>query len=87
LIKDAAPRDGNSEDSQALEFEVIRRDIGLTSTDDYARLGEKDTAFFWLEKAYDGHRIPFFIKTQPQLDKIRSDARYADLLRRMGLPQ
>jgi len=54
---------------------------------DYARLGEKDTAFFWLEKAYDGHRIPFFIKTQPQLDKIRSDARYADLLRRMGLPQ
>ena len=54
---------------------------------DYARLGEKDTAFFWLEKAYEGHRIPFFIKTQPQLDKIRSDARYADLLRRMGLPQ
>jgi len=53
----------------------------------YAKLGEKDTAFLWLEKAYDEHRIPFFIKTEPQLDNIRSDPRYADLLRRMGLPQ
>jgi tetratricopeptide (TPR) repeat protein len=54
---------------------------------EYAKLGEKDTAFVWLEKAYNEHHIPFYIKTEPQLDNIRSDARYADLLRRMGLPQ
>ena len=54
---------------------------------DFARLGERDKAFFWLEKAYDEHLIPFYIKVQPAFDNIRSDPRYADLLRRMGLPQ
>jgi len=54
---------------------------------DFARLGEIYKAFFWLEKAYDEHLIPFYIKVQPAFDNIRSDPRYADLLRRMGLPQ
>ena len=53
----------------------------------YAALGDKDHAFFWLEKAYKEHQIPFYIKVEPALDNIRSDPRYADLLRRMGLPQ
>jgi tetratricopeptide (TPR) repeat protein len=57
--------------------------IGLA----YAELGDKDHAFFWLEKAYKDHQIPFYIKSEPALDYIRSDARYADLLRRMGLPR
>jgi len=57
--------------------------IGLT----YAELGDKDNAFLWLERAYTTHQIPFFIKVEPALDNIRSDPRYADLLRRMGLPQ
>jgi eukaryotic-like serine/threonine-protein kinase len=54
----------------------------------YALLGEKDRAFSLLEKAY-GEKSGFLpvIKTAPTFDSLRSDPRYADLLKRMGLPQ
>jgi hypothetical protein len=52
----------------------------------YAGLGEKDEAFAWLEKAYD-ERVGWliFIAGEPKLDLLRSDARFADLTRRIGL--
>ncbi|MGA7928006.1 MAG: protein kinase [Candidatus Sulfotelmatobacter sp.] len=54
---------------------------------DYAMLGEKDAAFAALEQATAvGNHLDTF-KLDPALDNIRSDPRYADLLRRMGLPQ
>jgi Tfp pilus assembly protein PilF len=54
---------------------------------DYALLGEKDRAFSWLGKAY-GEKSGFlpYIKSAPVFDSLRSDPRYADLLKRMGLP-
>jgi tetratricopeptide (TPR) repeat protein len=54
----------------------------------YALLGEKDRAFGWLEKAY-GEKSGFlpYIKASPFFDSLRSDPRYAGLLKRMGLPQ
>ena len=54
----------------------------------YAGLGDKDEAFRLLEKGYAQHSA-----TMPWLGidvywyGMRSDPRYADLLRRMGLPQ
>jgi serine/threonine protein kinase/tetratricopeptide (TPR) repeat protein len=53
----------------------------------YALLGEKDRAFSWLEHAYKEKSggLPN-IKSDPNFDSLRSDPRYADLLRRMGLP-
>jgi serine/threonine protein kinase/Tfp pilus assembly protein PilF len=52
-----------------------------------ALLGEKDEAFRLLEKAYADRTGVVFLKIEPQLDTIRSDPRYADLLRRTGLTQ
>jgi serine/threonine protein kinase/tetratricopeptide (TPR) repeat protein len=54
----------------------------------YAGLGEKDQALEWLEKAYQ-KRVAFliYLGRQPQFDALRSDSRFADLLRRVGLPQ
>jgi len=54
----------------------------------YARLGEKDQAFAWLERAYeDRDNGMVVLKADPRLEILRSDPRFADLLRRMGLAQ
>jgi TolB-like protein/Flp pilus assembly protein TadD len=53
----------------------------------YVLLGDKDRAFAWLDKGYDQRVNLDFFKVNPTWDSIRSDPRYADLLRRMGLPQ
>jgi TolB-like protein/Tfp pilus assembly protein PilF len=50
----------------------------------YVGLGEMDQAFEWLEKAYEEHFIVGF-KAQPAFDPLRSDPRFANLLRRMNL--
>jgi len=53
----------------------------------YSGLGNTDAAFQYLEKGYEersGSMV--FIKPDPFWHNIRSDPRYRDLLRRMGLP-
>ena len=56
--------------------------------DTYSVLGEKDEAFEFLEAAYKERvSLLIFIGIRPAFDNIRSDRRYDDLLRRMGLPQ
>ena len=54
----------------------------------YATLGDKDRAFEWLEKGFE-ERDTFLtrIKVEPEFDSLRSDPRFADLVRRVGLPQ
>jgi len=51
----------------------------------YTGLGEKDQALTWLEKAYDEHFNPSIL-VRPAFDPLRSDKRFQDLLRRIGLP-
>jgi len=54
----------------------------------YVGLGEKGQAFEWLEKAYEDRSIGSTfarIKVDPIYDPLRSDPRFADLLRRMNL--
>ena len=51
----------------------------------YIGLGKKDETFFWLEKSYRDHSIrPYLV--DPTFDSIRSDPRYASLLKKMHLP-
>jgi hypothetical protein len=50
----------------------------------YVGLREKDKAFEWLEKAYEERSIGA-IKVVPAYDPLRSDPRFADLVRRMNL--
>ena len=53
----------------------------------YIAIEDKDHAIEWLEKAYREHSPDLVgLKTEPRLDPVRSDARFADLVRRVGLP-
>lgn len=53
----------------------------------YAGLGEREQVFGWLEKAYQ-ERSGWLgnLNVEPGLDRVRSDPRFADLVRRVGLP-
>lgn len=52
----------------------------------YVGLGEKDEAFVWLEKAYqDKSWWMATLRSNPQLDNLRADSRFQDLLRRVNL--
>jgi tetratricopeptide (TPR) repeat protein len=54
----------------------------------YSRLGEKDQAFQWLEKAYTRHADGLVrLKEELGFDNLRSDPRFGDLVRRVGLTQ
>ena len=52
----------------------------------YSALNEKDLAFTWLERGLAAGALGFFYKDEPVWDPLRSDPRFADLLRRMGIP-
>ena len=58
----------------------------------YATLGDKDRAFYWLEQ-YSEHRglalgdPTVYFKTDPWFAPLRSDPRFGEFLRRVGLPQ
>jgi predicted Zn-dependent protease len=53
-----------------------------------ALAGERDQAFQYLDKAYSNGDNALLISIRlPAFDPLRSDPRYADLMRRLGLPQ
>jgi len=54
----------------------------------YAHLGENDRAFEQLERRYRDRGFEMLtLKTNPDLDPLRPDPRFQDLVRRVGLPQ
>lgn len=56
--------------------------------DAYARAGDKENAFKWLEKSYEdreGQTITL-VRWLPDFKSLRTDPRFANLLGRMGLP-
>ena len=54
----------------------------------YVGLGENDAALDWLERAYqDRSNGLIFLNVDPELDGVRSSARFQSLQREMGLSQ
>jgi TolB-like protein/DNA-binding winged helix-turn-helix (wHTH) protein/Flp pilus assembly protein TadD len=54
----------------------------------YTGLGNHDKAFDWLGKAFERRNafLIYFFRVNPLFDSLHSDPRFADLVRRMGLP-
>jgi len=55
----------------------------------YARTGDPDRAFEWLDKAYEEREGGYItmLKVEPGWKNLRGDARFAAFQRRMGLPE
>lgn len=53
----------------------------------YVGLGDRDRAFQWFEKGYRERSMHSWVYPDLRLDPIRSDPRFKDLMRRMGLPE
>jgi eukaryotic-like serine/threonine-protein kinase len=55
----------------------------------YAGMKENDQAFAWLERAFSerSYFMAVYLPTDARLDNLRSDPRFAALLRRVGLPE
>jgi TolB-like protein/Flp pilus assembly protein TadD len=53
----------------------------------YVGLGDLSSAFQWLEEAYRQRVFRIIELTLPMFDSLRSDWRWQDLVRRIGLPQ
>jgi TolB-like protein/tetratricopeptide (TPR) repeat protein len=73
------------------ELEAHPKDMGATPcnvADFYFYLGDVDKGFEWLERAYSERNSSLMsIQSDWDLDGVRNDPRYLDLLKRLGLKQ
>jgi len=92
-LGNAYARQGRTADARAIlpklkahidKTGVGRYEIALV----YAALGDKDSAFQWLEQAYQTRDKGLtYLKVDPCLDSLRSDPRFDSLIKRVGFPQ
>ena len=85
---------GNEEKSMEYLNEVIERakngepEINVFVAHYYARLGENDKAFKWLDIAYKKHEVDLiWLKTDPNLLLLKNDPRYKVLCDKVGFPE
>jgi TolB-like protein/Tfp pilus assembly protein PilF len=53
----------------------------------YAQAGDKEQAFYWLDVAYRERDLVYQLNTDFLLDPLRSDPRFGELVKKVGLPQ
>jgi tetratricopeptide (TPR) repeat protein len=78
--------------TKGIEIRQAQRKTGYSSAYRiaalYADLGDKEQAFRWLNTAYQERNEGLIgLKTDFLFDSLRFDPRYAELVRRVGLPQ
>ena len=82
---------GRSDDARRIleEMEALPPSENLPAQERaivYIGLGEKDAAFFWLEKSYEDRFASIIaLTTDPIFDSLRSDSRFALLARKINL--
>ncbi len=85
---------GDEGESKALLNEVIDRankgepEINVFVAHYYARLGNKDEAFKWLDISYKKHEVDMiWLKADPNLLQLKNDPRYKNLCAKVGFPE
>ena len=75
-----------------LEMKVAESDQGYVSpvriAGCYAQLGDKDNAIKWLERGYQEHAFGMHaLLGFPEFETMRTEPRFVEMVRRVGLPQ
>jgi hypothetical protein len=72
----------------ALKKKAVHQDVAsLQLALVYAKLGRKDEALHFVEKAYEQQAPSLvWIQNEPAYDFLHADDRYRSIIRRMGLP-
>ena len=85
---------GQTENAKAIIIELEeayakQKTVGVQIAEVYAALGNKDKAFEWIEKDVEsrGFELVLSIRRDAQFGSLKSDKRYAAILKRMGLPE
>jgi len=78
--------------TKGIAMRQVQRQKGYSSAYNiatlYADLGDKDQAFRWLNTAYEERDLYLpYLRTDFVLDPLRSDPQFAELVRKVGLPQ
>jgi tetratricopeptide (TPR) repeat protein len=87
----AYSRAGRRADALRLLGELKKREQGgyvpaAAFVNAYLGLGDNDEAFSWFERAFqEQSNLAKYIKVFPPFDPVRSDPRFQDLVRRVGL--
>jgi TolB-like protein/Tfp pilus assembly protein PilF len=89
LVRVYAASGKRDEAKKALEqmYEVAKRRYvpAYSFAVAYAGLGDKDQAFQWLDRTIQDHAWDInYVKVDPTLDSLRSDPRFADIVKRAG---
>jgi tetratricopeptide (TPR) repeat protein len=84
---------GDKPKARKLLAEALKQNVGegdlhaIIFASVYIALGDKDEALNWLEKAYENRDWSLLqLKVTPHWDPLRSDPRFQNLVRRVGLP-
>jgi TolB-like protein/DNA-binding winged helix-turn-helix (wHTH) protein/Flp pilus assembly protein TadD len=84
---------GRPDEARKITKEMVERSTKLyicayEVATTYAGLKDRESAFLWLRKSLDERAdCSPWIAADPKLDPLRTDPRFQDLLRRLGLPQ
>lgn len=90
----AYAKNGQAENAKAIIKELEdayakQNTVGVQIAEVYAALGNKDKAFEWIEKDVEsrGFELVLAIRRDAKFGSLKSDKRYAAILKRMGLPE
>src|SRR4029077_2686055 len=86
VLGSAYAQAGDIASARKVLAEVGRLDLPFEAALIYAELGDRDRSIALLNEAYRRHTISLELKFIVDLDPLRSDPRFRDLVRRVGLP-
>ena len=86
--RDGKPRENGVKHAHSTAYAIEACVLVQAATGEMTALERAQEAFAWLDKAFEA-RTPWLhqISTDPQFDNLHSDPRFADLLRRIGVPR